>query len=167
MKYLTLILILVICANVSVMRAQEHEGEKHKQHEEEKHEVHQETAGHGESSEHGEFKRNAIGLSIGHTHVSNGIRDGDGKWLALPSFGITYGHFFNRKWAIGVHSEIIVEDFVVQGSGSGQSGEHKDSEGDTSVIKRGRPISIAVVGVYKVHPNVGFLASGGMEFSEH
>ena len=128
---------------------------------------HQESEAHEESVHQGEFKHNVIGFSIGHTHVSSGVRDGDNVWLALPSFALSYAYFFNRKWGLSLDTEMIVEEFVVQGSSSANLVDHKNSEEDTIVIERGRPIAVTVVGIYKVHPNIGILAGGGREFSEH
>jgi len=128
---------------------------------------HQESGAHEQSAHHAEFKHNVIGLSIGHTHVSSGVRDGDRTWLSLPSFALHYAYFFNHKWALSLETEMIVESFVVQGSSSGSLGEQKSSEEETAVIERGRPIALTVIGIYKVHPNIGLMAGAGREFSEH
>ena len=128
----------------------------------------QETENEGHSSpKHEDFKHHYIGLSIGHTHISGGIRNGERKWLALPSFGFSYVYAFNPKWAIGLHNEMIVEDFVVQSSGSKSIAIRNEAGGDITGIERGRPIAIAVIGIYKIHKHIGLLAGGGMEFSEH
>jgi hypothetical protein len=119
------------------------------------------------ASEHEEFKHHYIGLSIGHTHISSGVSNGETTWLALPSFGFSYVYAFNPKWAIGLHNEMIVEDFVVESSGSQSNAVRSGSEEEISGIRRGRPIAVAVVGVYKIHKHIGLFAGGGMEFSEH
>ena len=126
----------------------------------------QHTADHG-NPEHEEFKHHYLGLSIGHTHVSGGVQNGDTKWLALPSFGVSYVYGFNEKWGIGIHSEMIVEDFLVQGSSAESRMVRNDSDQEIAIIERGRPIAVAVVGIYKIHKHIGLLAGGGMEFSEH
>jgi len=105
--------------------------------------------------EGGEHLHHVIGFSIGHTHISTGFKDDGTQWLALPSFGLSYAYFFNEKWALGLHNEIIVEDFVVQGSD------------DETFIERGRPIAVAVTGIYKVHRHIGLMVGAGMEFSSH
>lgn len=117
--------------------------------------------------EHEEFKHHYIGFHIGHSHISSGVQNGDTKWLALPSFGLAYVYGFNKKWGIGIHSEMIVEDFVVQGSGSDSKMVRSNSGSEVAVIERGRPIAIALIGIYKIHKHIGLLAGGGMEFSEH
>ena len=108
-----------------------------------------------EEREGGEHLHHVIGLSIGHTHVSSGFEDDEKKWLALPSFGLSYAYFFNEKWALALHTEMIVEEFVVKTSGN------------ETIIERGRPIAIALTGIYKVHKHIGLVLGAGMEFSEH
>lgn len=148
MKYGTVLLVINLLFFTAILSAQE-----------------EHNAEHGNAhSEDGKHLRHAIGFSIGHTHISTGFQDGDSKWLALPSFGLHYAHSFHSKWALALHSEMIVEDFVVKGSSSksGEGGENEDS-----VIKRGRPIAVALIGMYRVHKHITLFAGGGMEFSEH
>ncbi len=148
MKYSPILIVLAFLFNATVLRAQDEYSAEH---------------GH-DHSEGEKHLRHAIGFSIGHTHISTGFKDGDSKWLALPSFGLHYAHSFHPKWALALHSEMIVEDFVVQGSGNTRS---EGGVNEDSVIKRGRPIAIALIGMYKIHKHITLFAGGGMEFSEH
>ncbi len=122
---------------------------------------------HEKSNQDHEFFHHYIGFHIGHTHVSGGVKSGEKKWLTLPSFGLAYVYGFNPKWGIGIHSEMIVEDFIVQGSSPENTLVRSGSGEEIAVIERGRPIGIAVIGIYKVHKHIGLLLGGGMEFSEH
>lgn len=159
MKIRHFILFLVISIYTAAAFAQHDENEANTDQEE--HEK-----GH-ENEDHEEFFHHYIGLSIGHTHISSGISDGETKWLALPSFGVSYVYAFNTRWAIGLHSEMIVEDFLVQGSSRENKTVRSGSGDDIAVIERGRPVAVAVVGIYKIHKHIGLLVGGGMEFSEH
>jgi hypothetical protein len=150
MKPLNAVIVLLFTMNLSVLSAQHEEGSENTPHEEQH-----------------EFKHHAIGFSIGHTHVQSGFKDGDSKWLVLPSFGFYYAYAFNHKWYLALHNEIIVEEFVVQGSGSQGGDDHGGVDQETSVIRRGRPIAVAVVGMYKIHKHINLMLGGGMEFSEH
>ncbi len=149
MKASPVLLFLLFVMNLSVVVAQHDEGSDNNQHE-----------------KHHEFKRHAIGFSIGHTHVQSGFKDGDSKWLVLPSFALSYAYAINRKWALALHNEMIVEDFVVQG-GSRSGDANGGIDQDVAVIERGRPLAVAIVGLYKVHKHVNLMLGGGMEFSEH
>jgi len=56
----------------------------------------------------------SVTLLLAHAHVSQGIQNGSIKWLALPSWMLSYNRVINNRWAIGLHSDIIIEDFAVE-----------------------------------------------------
>lgn len=129
---------------------------------------------HSDEHETKELKHHVIGFSIGHTQVFSGVKNGENQNLILPSSALSYSYFFNHKWGIGLHNEFIVEEFVVQGNNSDENGELFDSNksassdtNDQTVIERGRPIAVALIGIYRVHEHISLLAGGGREFSEH
>lgn len=158
------LLFVTLCFSIALSAQQEAKETEPSEHHESAHtsaEGHEEAA-HSSGEAH-EFKHHFIGLSIGHTHVATGVAEGSSRWLVLPSFGLSYVYGFNEKWGIGLHNEIIVEDFLVKDSRGRSSG----GGGDIAVIERGRPIAVALVGIYKIHPNIGIVAGGGMEFSSH
>ena len=130
-------------------------GQHDEENDEEQHESHKE--------EH-PFKHHAIAFFVGHTHIVNGVKDGtDNNWLVLPSLGFDYNYIINTKLGVGLHTEMIIEEFIV-----GNDSHSKSGGGDEIVgIERGRPIAIAVVGLYRAHKHITILAGGGMEFSEH
>ncbi len=160
MKFRFFLLLLLYALSVFPAMAQHNDNEGHETNSD------AETAHEEGDAEH-EFKHHYIGFHIGHTHVSSGISNGDRKWLTLPSFGLAYIYGFNPKWGLGVHAEMIVEDFLVQGSSAENALVRSGSGEEIAVIERGRPIGIAVIGIYKVHPHIGLFLGGGMEFSEH
>jgi hypothetical protein len=112
-------------------------------------------------------KKHALSASVNHTVIFSAIKNGENKTnIILPSFGLNYTYSFNPKWGIGLHSDIIIEDFLVkQGTlGVEKSGSENNNNG---VIERGRPISAAVVVIYKPLPHLALLAGAGQEFSSH
>jgi len=116
------------------------------------------------------LKKHSIGIMISHTLISTGVKGINNKeqWLALASFGLNYNFSFNKKWALGIHSHMIIEDFAVKDSGNHDenlSTFSEESEG--TIIERGTPISLALVGSYKVHEHIALLVGAGMEFSAH
>ena len=117
------------------------------------------------------FKKHSIGVVIGHTHINTGVKDNSGNSLiALPSFAINYNYNFNERWAIGLHNDIIIEEFVVSGDAKNEHGSEsftfsENSEGKT--IDRGKPVSSAVMVSYKPIKHLALLVGGGMDFSEH
>ncbi|WP_310377701.1 hypothetical protein [Flavobacterium sp.] len=107
---------------------------------------------------HHEFKpHHTLGFMISHTQISQGIQEnGDKKWLSLPSWAINYNFKFSPKWAVGLHSDIIVEDFAVE--------EHlKSSNGQ--VLERSYPIASAVMVSYKPGKYFSYMFGSGGEFA--
>ncbi|MEX0635296.1 MAG: hypothetical protein WD135_00905 [Ferruginibacter sp.] len=99
-------------------------------------------------------KHSSIGLVLNHAHVFNGRDDaGDKKVLALPSWGIDYNYYFHPKWGIGLHTDIILESFKVEGK-------------EGIEIERTTPIAPAIMGIYKPGEHWNFLAGIGGEFAE-
>ena len=143
----------LICC-VFPARAQEsgEKEEKHREQESNQHESH--------------HLHHALSGSINHTIIFSGIKNGDTQSINVPSFGLNYTYFFNNKWGLGLHNDIILEDFLVKGESSGDP-VTKSSGEEIVIIERGRPISMAIMGVYKPIENLGILAGAGMEFSSH
>jgi len=136
-------------------RAQESEGkeEKHQEQQTDQHESH--------------HKHHALSASINHTIIFSGIKNGETQTsVNVPSFGLNYTYFFNSKWAVGLHNDIILEDFLVKGE---SSDDHvtKSTDEEIVIIERGRPISMALMAIYKPIENLGVMAGAGMEFSKH
>ena len=149
----TLCLLILCC--VIPARAQEsgEKGEKHHEQGTDQHESH--------------HMHHALSGSINHTIIFSGIKNGEAQTsVFVPSFGLNYTYFFNSKWGLGLHNDIILEDFLVKGESSDDA-VTKSTDEEITVIERGRPISMAIMGVYKVIPNLGIMAGAGIEFSSH
>ncbi|WP_433765917.1 hypothetical protein [Flavobacterium ginsenosidimutans] len=100
-----------------------------------------------------------IGISINHTHVFEGRDDeGNRKTLTLPAWGIDYTFQFHEKWAIGLHTDFIVEKYKVE--------KVYASEEDKETIERSYPIAPALMGIYKPNEHWSFLLGFGGEFAK-
>jgi len=108
----------------------------------------QESSGQVES-----FNRNKVSLVISHTHVPGGV-DNSGKksWLVLPSWGLDYDFSFSEQWGIGLHSDLVIQDFEYE-------------EGEGIIKKRTKPFATAIVGTYHVTDHLTLIAGGGMELA--
>lgn len=115
---------------------------------------------------HDAHKKHVISGSINHTIIFGGVKDGDATSITLPSFGLNYTYFFNNKWAIGLHNDIILEDFFVKESSSFQTSSGSEEE-EIAVIERGTPVAACIMGIYKPLPYLGLMAGFGREFSSH
>lgn len=122
-----------------------------------------------EQHHEGHHKKHAISVVMSHTHIKSGVKNNSGdNWIALPSFGINYNYIFNEKWAIGLHNDIIIEEFIVEDPNAHDTVElHKNEGSEIEGITRSHPIASAIMIIYKPFKHVAFLAGGGMEFSKH
>ena len=107
-----------------------------------------------EEEETEKFRRHRISLMLGHTHIPAGEINGQRKLLTVPSWGLDYNYQINRKWAVGLHSDIITESFTVI-----------DFQGNKE-FERERPFTATLVGIFKPHERWSFLAGAGYEFAK-
>jgi hypothetical protein len=120
------------------------------------------------SEENESSKKHAISFVLSHTHIRSGIDNKTGDdWIAAPSFAINYNYLINEKWAIGLHTDIITEEFIV--SDNTEESEiilHKNEEVEVDGLERNHPVASAVMITFKAHEHFALLAGGGMEFSK-
>ena len=117
---------------------------------------------------HSGHKKHLISVSINHTVIFAGIKNGSASNLTLPSFGLNYTYVFNKKWALGLHNDIILEDFLVKETTTDAKSFSSDEENEEiKFIERGNPISAAIMMIYKPWPFLGVMAGAGREFSSH
>lgn len=128
--------------------AQEHEA----------HEQHQENSKHSHkhSQEH-PHHRHLISVEIGHSHASDGIRRGERGWITLPSWAINYNYLLADKWILGLHTDIIIENFEVKALHSGHD--------ESGVIERTRPVSVVGVVAYKPIHRLAIITGAGFEYA--
>jgi hypothetical protein len=96
----------------------------------------------------------SLTLLIGHSHLSQGIMEnGEKGWKAIPSWGFDYNYWLGNKWALGLHNDMMIENFEVE--------DHENT-----VIERSTPIASVAVVTFKPGKHVGFLAGMGGEFAK-
>ncbi len=107
------------------------------------------------ASEHEEFKpHSTVALVFSHAHVFSGEdAGGQKKVLIMPAWGLDYNYHLSPKWAIGLHTDIIVESFKVEGN-------------DGETIERSYPIAPALMGIYKPNHHWSLMAGAGGEFAK-
>ncbi len=110
-------------------------------------------------------KKHVISASLNHTIIFSAVKNGESKAaIHVPSFGLNYTYEITPKWGIGLHNDIILEEFIIEQESSGEElppGENENSE----FLERETPISVAVVLIYKPLPYLGLMAGAGREFS--
>jgi len=113
------------------------------------------------------LKKHSISASLNHTIIFSAIKNGEShSSINVPSFGLNYTYAFSEKWGVGLHNDIILEDFVVKGASLNNAATRNTTE-EIVTIERGTPISMALMAIYKPIENLGIMVGGGMEFSSH
>ena len=93
-------------------------------------------------------------LMLGHSHLSEGIQaDGKKGWKVIPSTGFDYDYWIGEHWALGLHNDVMIEDFEVEDHGN-------------TVLERSKPFSSVVVAIFKPKKHLSFLAGMGGEFAK-
>jgi len=107
-----------------------------------------------ETKEEGLKGTHRLSLVLGHSHLSNGIRD-DGKkgWKAVPSWGFDYDYWVSNHWAVGLQNDMMIESFEVE-------------ENDNTVIERSKPFTSVAAVIVKPEQHVSFIAGMGGEFAK-
>ncbi|KIC93038.1 hypothetical protein [Flavihumibacter solisilvae] len=106
-----------------------------------------------------EFKsRHSIGLNIGHEHSFSGKdENGDRKVAVLAYWGLDYNFQFAARFAVGLHTDYIIESFKIE----------KDLAGaDNEVVERSHPIAPALMGIFKPNERWSFGLGMGAEFAK-
>ncbi|MEK6479176.1 hypothetical protein WJR50_16640 [Catalinimonas sp. 4WD22] len=95
-------------------------------------------------------------LVLGHANVLEGIKDGKKEWLVLGSWGLDYDYWFHPQWAVGLHSDLIVENFEVEQMGEGET---------VGTLERSSPLASTLVGIFKPGEHFTILLGAGGEFA--
>ena len=111
------------------------------------------------AQEHGaqeaaEEGRHELSVLIAHSHLRAGLEQvGKSRWLVLPAWGINYNYWLNGHWAVGLHTDLINENYLVEEFEGGE------------VLERDRPIAPALMATFRPHEHWSFLLGAGMEFA--
>lgn len=100
--------------------------------------------------------KHSFSFVISHTQINEGFdEDGKKQWLSLPSWGINYNYIISTNWSLGLHTDIIVEDFKVE-----------NSSRNNSILERSYPIASALVASYKPGKYFSYLFGSGTEIAK-
>ncbi len=109
-------------------------------------------SGHEAGSGHGMAGTHRITLGLGHTHISQGLVEGDTKWLATASWSLNYDYWLANRWAVGLQNDLILEQFVI---------EH----GHDEQLERSYPLSVVPVVLFKPVPLLSLVGGVGVEYA--
>ncbi|MFY1047564.1 hypothetical protein [Chryseobacterium sp. GP-SGM7] len=103
-----------------------------------------------------DFKKK-IGVStvMGHAIIKNNKKNK--KNFSAPTLGINLNYWITQKWSLGLHSDLIFENFVI---------EENNGSREKSYLEREYPLSINAVVIYKPLKSLGIMGGAGKEFSK-
>ena len=96
-----------------------------------------------------------ITLVMAYSLITNNVDEGTNAILVVPTFGLNYDFLFHPKWGVGLHSDIILQQFKVE--------KH---EGNEELIRE-NPVAVCLVGLFKPAPKLSLLAGYGVEIETH
>lgn len=133
-------LVFLLCFSLSFLNAQ-HNIEK--DHEDEKHEE-----GHEAFRKH-----HRISAMMAFSHIPSIVPGETAKQsVVVPTYGLNYDFWFHAKWAIGLHNDLILQQYKVE--------RHHDEQ----EIIRSFPLAVKAVVLYQPIHELIFLAGYGKEF---
>lgn len=99
--------------------------------------------------------KHSLALVIAHSRIGQG-RDADGnkQFTMVPSVALDYNYWILPKFALGIHTDFLNENFYVE------------SAEDGKLIERERPVAPALMGTYKPGEHWSFGLGFGGEFAE-
>ncbi len=107
-----------------------------------------------EESEKGGHK---ITVAVGQTHIHENFAEKGKKWKIGSSLALNYDYLITDRWAIGLHNDVLLDDFSIEKMENGQM---------TRTIERERPVASKVVGSFTLLPHFVVNAGAGAEFEK-
>lgn len=96
-----------------------------------------------------------ITLVMANTLVPNSFIDNTADVIVVPTFGFNYDYQFNSTWGIGIHTDIILQEYKIE-----THGNHEE-------VVRENPISISGIAFYKPHHRWKIIGGYGVEIEKN
>lgn len=105
-------------------------------------------------SEERKLNHHQLSFMLSHSYISEGYFFSSKKWIAAPSIGFDYNYWFKKQLAIGIHTDLIKENFALEEA----SGE--------KIIERSTPFAIVPAFTYKPGEHGALVLGMGGEFAK-
>ena len=118
------------------------------------HNIAEDEEGKKQEHEHETFKKHhTISAMMAFSYIPSIVPgEIDRKIVIVPTWGLNYSFWFHPKWSVGLHNDIILQQYKVE--------RHHDQE----EINRSYPIAVKAVVLFQPIPDLVFLAGYGKEF---
>ncbi len=108
----------------------------------------------GEKEDPEFFKRSRVTVLLSHTVINTALLDEE-NLKVFPSYGFNYDYWFNEKFAIGLHNDLIGESFAIRRSDNGVA------------LERDIPFTTLLVAIYKLDFGLAPLVGLGAELERN
>lgn len=92
---------------------------------------------------------------MAYSLILNSIDENADLVLIVPTIGLNYDYWFHSKWGIGLHNDIVLQQFKVE--------KH---EGHEELIRE-NPVAICAMGLYSPARTWTVMAGYGIELETH
>jgi hypothetical protein len=99
--------------------------------------------------------RHRVTLVMANSFLKNHADETTNSILIVPTFGLNYDFFFHKKWGVGLHSDIVLQQFKVE-----------VHDGHETIIRE-NPVAVCAVGLFKPLPSLTLIAGYGIEIEKH
>jgi len=111
------------------------------------------------NAQHAEDSHNTSGHRVtavmAYSFLKNQVNEGADNILVVPTVGLNYDFRIRPKWGMGLHSDIVLQQYKVE------------KHGEDEILVRENPVTICVVGLYELLPSFMLMAGYGIEFESH
>jgi hypothetical protein len=101
------------------------------------------------------FKKSHLKLSaaLEHARIRRGLSSGEASGIAASAWALNLDYFISEKWSVGLHNDIILENFQVL-------------DDEKEVVDRHYPLTLLPSLGYELAKHFSLTASAGAELSK-
>jgi hypothetical protein len=111
-------------------------------------------AEHHTDAEHGS-SGHKISLVMAYSFINNSFSDQTNSILIVPTLGFNYDYFFNSRWGLGLHTDILLQQYKIE-----KHGGHEE-------ILRENPVGLAGMVLFKPNHRWTLMAGYGVEVEKN
>lgn len=95
-----------------------------------------------------------LSLVMANSLITNSV-DRNNEILIVPTFGVNYDYWFQRKWAIGLHTDLVLQQYKVE--------LHHDER----ILERENPVALCAMVSYQIIPRWAIMGGYGIELERN
>jgi hypothetical protein len=97
----------------------------------------------------------SLTLVMASAFIPNSFSDNSNDVLIVPAYGLNYDYQISSKWGLGVHTDILLQQFKIE--------KHDSNE----EVVRENPVSIAAILFFKPHHRWKIIGGYGIEIEKN